>query len=292
MYFEKWLQNIRFYMHTKPWKWRHATLSTGWQRLIGCLKLQVFFHKRATNHRALLQKMTTKDKAPCESSPPCTPWHTYVHVNITYVWMCKHNLENGAVTLQAIDATRTHMYMQYPCVSICIKTWKMAWRRLEYSAAAFLSSFASVRSDVMSSSRRASASALRLPTTAGKKQKKVAYLLRSIIIKLTFEISRARHGARLCLGLRPPPLLIAPKSTKKISSIYSEITMELTFEKSQTREVVPPPLPCGSLPLRKGKKCCCHASFENWFATKRARSQNWSPYSIDCANTLLTRFRF
>ena len=182
-----------------------------------------------------------------------TPRHTHVHVNMTYVWMCIHNLENGAVTMQAIDNIRTHMYIQYQCVSICIsKTWKMAWRRLEYSAAAFLSSFASVRSDVMSSSRRASASALRLPTTKGKKRKKVVYLLHAIIIKLTFEMSRARHGAHLYLGLRPPPTH-SPKTTKKVSSIYSEITTELTFEKSQTREVVPPPLPCGSLPMREGK---------------------------------------
>jgi len=36
---------------------------TRWQRCIGCLKLQVIFHKRATNSRALLQKMTYKNKA-------------------------------------------------------------------------------------------------------------------------------------------------------------------------------------------------------------------------------------
>ena len=42
------------------------------RRLIVCFRLQVIFHKRATNNRALLQKMTTKDKAPYESSPPCT----------------------------------------------------------------------------------------------------------------------------------------------------------------------------------------------------------------------------
>mmetsp|Transcript_78713 Transcript_78713/g.127645 ORF Transcript_78713/g.127645 Transcript_78713/m.127645 type:complete len:294 (-) Transcript_78713:1351-2232(-) len=54
------------------------------------------------------------------------------------------------------------------CDMVSSISWKMAWRRLEYSAAAFLSSFASVRSDVMSSSRRASASALRLPTTVDK----------------------------------------------------------------------------------------------------------------------------
>ena len=38
-------------------------MSTGWQRLIGCLDLQVIFRQRATNHRALLRKMTCKDKA-------------------------------------------------------------------------------------------------------------------------------------------------------------------------------------------------------------------------------------
>ena len=40
---------------------------TGWRRHIGCLKLQVIFRKRATNHKALLQKMTYKDKASYES---------------------------------------------------------------------------------------------------------------------------------------------------------------------------------------------------------------------------------
>ena len=30
-------------------------ITTGWRRLVGCLKLQVIFHKRATNYRALLQ---------------------------------------------------------------------------------------------------------------------------------------------------------------------------------------------------------------------------------------------
>jgi len=43
----------------------------GWRRPIGCLKLQVIFCKRATNYRALLWKMTCKDKASYGSSPPC-----------------------------------------------------------------------------------------------------------------------------------------------------------------------------------------------------------------------------
>jgi len=40
----------------------YKTDDTGWRRCIGCLKLQVFFRKRATNHRALSRKMTSKDK--------------------------------------------------------------------------------------------------------------------------------------------------------------------------------------------------------------------------------------
>jgi len=44
--------------------------STGWRRSIGCLKLLVIFRKKATNHRALLRKMTRKDKASYGSSPP------------------------------------------------------------------------------------------------------------------------------------------------------------------------------------------------------------------------------
>jgi len=47
-------------------------LGTGWRRLIGCLNLQVIFGKRATNYRALLRKITYKDKVSDDSTPPCT----------------------------------------------------------------------------------------------------------------------------------------------------------------------------------------------------------------------------
>jgi len=43
---------------------------TGWRRCIACLELQVVFRKRATNYRALLRKMTCKNKACYESLPP------------------------------------------------------------------------------------------------------------------------------------------------------------------------------------------------------------------------------
>jgi len=49
---------------------------TGRRRLIGCLKLQFTFRKRATNHCALVRKMTYEDKAFYDSTPPCT-LHTY-----------------------------------------------------------------------------------------------------------------------------------------------------------------------------------------------------------------------
>ena len=45
--------------------------TTGWRRLIGCLKSQVIFRKRATNHRALLRKITCKDKTSYGSWQPC-----------------------------------------------------------------------------------------------------------------------------------------------------------------------------------------------------------------------------
>ena len=49
----------------------HFCFCTGWRRLIECLKLQVVFRKKATNHRALLHKMTHQDKASYDSTPPC-----------------------------------------------------------------------------------------------------------------------------------------------------------------------------------------------------------------------------
>ena len=61
---------------------------TGWRRLIGCLKLQVIVHKRATKYRALLRKMISKDKASYGSSPPCIcdVTHSYVRRDASYLW--------------------------------------------------------------------------------------------------------------------------------------------------------------------------------------------------------------
>ena len=49
-----------------------------WRRLIKCLKSQVVFRKRATNHRACLREMTYKDKTSYDSTPPCNMTHSHL----------------------------------------------------------------------------------------------------------------------------------------------------------------------------------------------------------------------
>jgi len=63
---------------------RMCGCSTGWRRPIGCPKLQVIFRKRANNYRALLPKMTYKDKASYGSSPPCI---VVEHPILIYVYL-------------------------------------------------------------------------------------------------------------------------------------------------------------------------------------------------------------
>jgi len=46
----------------------------GWWRLVGCLKLQVIFRKKAINYRALLRKMTYDDKASYDSKQSRSEW--------------------------------------------------------------------------------------------------------------------------------------------------------------------------------------------------------------------------
>ena len=77
---------------------------TGWRRLMKylawlihmCDVLQVVFCKRATNYRALLQKMTYKDKAPCDSRPPCT--HSYMSCDL---FICVATLKHMCETTQS-----------------------------------------------------------------------------------------------------------------------------------------------------------------------------------------------
>jgi len=73
--------------HIWMWEFARRQLGTGWQSLIGSPKLQIIFHKRATEYKSLLRKMIYKDKGSYESSPPCM-WicravYTYIYLALT-----------------------------------------------------------------------------------------------------------------------------------------------------------------------------------------------------------------
>jgi len=72
-------------------KMSHVELRTGWQRCIGCLMLQVCFHKRATNYRTLLRKITYKDKASYASPRHCMRLVTDPHESYhTCAWVMSY----------------------------------------------------------------------------------------------------------------------------------------------------------------------------------------------------------
>ena len=94
--------------------------STGWRRLIGSPQLQIIFHKRATKYRALLLKMTCKDKGSYGSLPPCIfkvpSWdmcrrHTLQHCNtLQHTATPCSTLQHTAAHCNTLQhtATRTH----------------------------------------------------------------------------------------------------------------------------------------------------------------------------------------
>ena len=62
---------------------RETVVITGWRRLIGCLKLQVIFRKKATNYRALLRKMTYEDRRhPMGRRHPVPIWSLFTCVGL------------------------------------------------------------------------------------------------------------------------------------------------------------------------------------------------------------------
>ena len=82
---------IHMYASTSCEKRSAKMLCTGWRRPIECLKLQVIFRKRATHHRALLRKTTYENKAPCDSTPPCTCICRYICTGVyVHVHTCMH----------------------------------------------------------------------------------------------------------------------------------------------------------------------------------------------------------
>jgi len=87
---------------TRSWDMIHSYVTwltlycdTGWRRLIGCLKLQVIFRKRATNYWALLRKMTFKDQASYDAIHSNVTWLVHMwHASSMCVWydsfICVH----------------------------------------------------------------------------------------------------------------------------------------------------------------------------------------------------------
>ena len=98
-------------------KWIRGA-SARWRRPIGCLKFQVIFRKRATNYRALLQKMTCRDKASYGSWARCIAgW-----VRTSY---CMSHVSNEWLHPSQPIASWMNMYhvslMNGPCIfSECI----------------------------------------------------------------------------------------------------------------------------------------------------------------------------
>jgi len=96
--------------------------STGWRRPIVCLKLQVIFCKRATNYRALLRKMTYKDKASYDSMPPCScrstlkvSIHTFAHGTYVCMYVYEYTCANAVVAAVLFGCQHIHV-----CIYICV----------------------------------------------------------------------------------------------------------------------------------------------------------------------------
>ena len=79
-------------------------------------RMPVSFCKRANNHRALLQKESSKDKASYASLPPCTYWQRCAALYWTALyWICMHIYTNIC----------TH---SYPHIYVYTYIWVHMWR--------------------------------------------------------------------------------------------------------------------------------------------------------------------
>ena len=90
------------------------------RQLIGCLKPQVTFHKRATRYRALLRKRSSKDKASYGSSPvvnvgKCLCWGDgWV---MSHIWTSCHTYERHVTHMNewfcTIERVMSHIWMSH-----------------------------------------------------------------------------------------------------------------------------------------------------------------------------------
>jgi len=82
----------------------HICLALTYTPTIGCLKLQVSFRKRATNYRALLQKMTSKDKVSYGSWPPCSTglekFYFVRHSAGQFIEICENSGRVGKINVE------------------------------------------------------------------------------------------------------------------------------------------------------------------------------------------------
>jgi len=85
------------------WYFESMHLSTGWRWCTGRLKLQDSFRKRAANYRALLQKLTYKDKASYASLPPCMCLQTNI-----CIYICVDRLDLLTLTIWQIPLKILH----------------------------------------------------------------------------------------------------------------------------------------------------------------------------------------
>ena len=93
-----------------------------WRRPIGCLKLHVIFRKRVTNYRALLWKMTYKDKASYDSTPPCVAVSLFLSMCVSiYVQVYVYIYMYAYIHIYTCVCVYIYMYMcMYMYVRMCI----------------------------------------------------------------------------------------------------------------------------------------------------------------------------
>ena len=94
---QMWYPNTLHFPPSTHWG---TLVHRGWRRCIGCFKLQVSFHERATNYWALLRKMTYEDKA------------SYASCHLVGAYPHPHSVIHHTHTLSY--TTPTHCHTPHP----------------------------------------------------------------------------------------------------------------------------------------------------------------------------------
>jgi len=93
-------------------------MCTGWRRPMGCLKSQIICCKWATNYRALLRKLTYKDKASYGSLPPCR-WYSNEY-DTWYMFYCVHVYEAAMSVRHELWCWARGAFVHLPPLDICM----------------------------------------------------------------------------------------------------------------------------------------------------------------------------